>query len=66
MRVLFAFFDPEALHHDKLFQSTSFGLRALEYIGEAYLMAKKPIEAEKHLVPLQALCEVTATGVTTI
>jgi Tfp pilus assembly protein PilF len=31
-------------------------LGAHEYIGEAYLMAKKPSQAEKHLVQLQALC----------
>ena len=29
---------------------------AHEYIGEAYLMAKKPAEAEKHLAQLEALC----------
>ena len=29
---------------------------AHEYIGEAYLMDKKPAEAEKHLVQLEALC----------
>lgn len=31
-------------------------LGAHEYIGEAYLMAKKPLEAQKHLLQLQALC----------
>ena len=31
-------------------------LGAHEYIGEAYLMAKKPSQAEKHLVQLQVLC----------
>jgi Flp pilus assembly protein TadD len=29
---------------------------AHEYIGEAYLMDKKPTEAEKHLVLLEAIC----------
>lgn len=29
---------------------------AHEYIGEAYLMSKKPAEAEKHLAQLEALC----------
>lgn len=29
---------------------------AHEYIGEAYLMDKKPVEAEKHLVILESLC----------
>jgi Flp pilus assembly protein TadD len=29
---------------------------AHEYIGEAYLMDKKPAEAEKHLVMLEQLC----------
>lgn len=29
---------------------------AHEYIGEAYLMDKKPAEAEKHLVELQRIC----------
>ncbi len=29
---------------------------AHEYIGEAYLMDKKPQEAEKHLVELEKLC----------
>ena len=29
---------------------------AHEYIGEAYLMDKKPAEAEKHLAQLEALC----------
>jgi Flp pilus assembly protein TadD len=29
---------------------------AHEYIGEAYLMDKKPAEAEKHLAQLQTLC----------
>ncbi len=29
---------------------------AHEYIGEAYLMDKKPAEAEKHLVQLEAIC----------
>ena len=31
-------------------------LGAHEYIGEAYLMDKKPEEAEKHLVQLEVLC----------
>jgi Flp pilus assembly protein TadD len=31
-------------------------LGAHEYIGEAYLMAKKPAEAEKHLAELTKLC----------
>ncbi len=31
-------------------------LGAHEYIGEAYLMDKKPAEAEKHLVILEQLC----------
>lgn len=31
-------------------------LGAHEYIGEAYLMDKKPIEAQKHLQQLQTLC----------
>ncbi len=31
-------------------------LGAHEYIGEAYLMDKKPEEAEKHLTQLEALC----------
>jgi Tfp pilus assembly protein PilF len=30
---------------------------AHEYIGEAYLMDKKPAEAEKHLVELQRICD---------
>jgi Tfp pilus assembly protein PilF len=29
---------------------------AHEYIGEAYLMDKKPAEAEKHLAELQRIC----------
>ena len=29
---------------------------AHEYIGEAYLMDKKPAEAEKHLARLEAIC----------
>ena len=29
---------------------------AHEYIGEAYLMDKKPAEAEKHLVQLESIC----------
>jgi Flp pilus assembly protein TadD len=29
---------------------------AHEYIGEAYLMANQPIEAETHLVKLEAIC----------
>jgi Flp pilus assembly protein TadD len=29
---------------------------AHEYIGEAYLMDKKPVEAEKHLAELEKLC----------
>jgi tetratricopeptide (TPR) repeat protein len=29
---------------------------AHEYIGEAYLMARKPAEAERHLKRLEALC----------
>jgi Flp pilus assembly protein TadD len=29
---------------------------AHEYIGEAYLMDKKPAEAEKHLAQLEAIC----------
>ena len=29
---------------------------AHEYIGEAYLMDKKPAEAQKHLVQLEAIC----------
>lgn len=29
---------------------------AHEYIGEAYLMAKKPAEAERHLAELQRIC----------
>ena len=29
---------------------------AHEYIGEAYLMDKKPAEAEKHLVELEKIC----------
>ena len=29
---------------------------AHEYIGEAYLMDKKPVEAEKHLVSLEKIC----------
>ena len=29
---------------------------AHEYIGEAYLMDKKPVEAEKHLAQLETLC----------
>ncbi len=29
---------------------------AHEYIGEAYLMDKKPADAEKHLVQLEAIC----------
>ena len=29
---------------------------AHEYIGEAYLMDKKPLEAEKHLAELEKLC----------
>ena len=29
---------------------------AHEYIGEAYLMDKKPAEAEQHLSQLEALC----------
>ncbi|MBA2963772.1 MULTISPECIES: tetratricopeptide repeat protein [Ramlibacter] len=33
---------------------------AHEYIGEAYLMEKKPAEAEKHLVRLEQICGGTA------
>jgi hypothetical protein len=29
---------------------------AHEYIGEAYLMDKKPAEAEKHLASLEKIC----------
>jgi Flp pilus assembly protein TadD len=29
---------------------------AHEYIGEAYLMEKKPVEAEKHLAELEKIC----------
>jgi hypothetical protein len=29
---------------------------AHEYIGEAYLMDKKPAEAEKHLASLEQIC----------
>lgn len=29
---------------------------AHEYIGEAYLMDRKPLEAEKHLLRLEAIC----------
>jgi tetratricopeptide (TPR) repeat protein len=29
---------------------------AHEYIGEAYLMDKKPVEAEKHLTELKRIC----------
>ncbi len=29
---------------------------AHEYIGEAYLMDKKPVEAEKHLAELEKIC----------
>ena len=29
---------------------------AHEYIGEAYLMEKRPLEAEKHLVELENIC----------
>lgn len=29
---------------------------AHEYIGEAYLMDKKPVEAEKHLASLEKIC----------
>jgi Flp pilus assembly protein TadD len=29
---------------------------AHEYIGEAYLMAKRPVEAEKHLAELEKIC----------
>ena len=48
---------PKAFEHYK----TALGLNpkhkgAHEYIGEAYLMDKKPQEAEKHLVELEKLC----------
>ncbi len=48
---------PKAFEHYK----TALGLNpkhkgAHEYIGEAYLMDKKPQEAEKHLAELEQLC----------
>jgi Tfp pilus assembly protein PilF len=43
-------------HYDTALQLNPRHLGAHEYIGEAYLMAKKPAQAAKHLAQLQTLC----------
>jgi Tfp pilus assembly protein PilF len=48
---------PKAFEHYKIaLQIDPKHKGAHEYIGEAYLMAKQPAEAEKHLVILEQLC----------
>jgi Tfp pilus assembly protein PilF len=48
---------PKAFEHYKIALQLDPGHKgAHEYIGEAYLMDKKPIEAEKHLATLEKLC----------
>ena len=43
-------------HYKKALELNPQHKGAHEYIGEAYLMDKKPAEAEKHLARLEALC----------
>ena len=43
-------------HYKKALELNPKHKGAHEYIGEAYLMDKKPAEAEKHLVQLEAIC----------
>ena len=43
-------------HYKKALELNPKHKGAHEYIGEAYLMDKKPAEAEKHLVRLEAIC----------
>ena len=48
---------PKAFEHYKIaLQLDPKHKGAHEYIGEAYLMDKKPVEAEKHLVELEKIC----------
>jgi Tfp pilus assembly protein PilF len=48
---------PKAFEHYKMaLQLDPKHKGAHEYIGEAYLMDKKPAEAEKHLATLEKLC----------
>jgi tetratricopeptide (TPR) repeat protein len=48
---------PKAFEHYKMaLQLDPTHKGAHEYIGEAYLMDKKPAEAEKHLASLEKLC----------
>jgi Tfp pilus assembly protein PilF len=48
---------PKAFEHYKMaLQLDPNHKGAHEYIGEAYLMDKKPAEAEKHLATLEKLC----------
>ena len=43
-------------HYKKALELNPRHKGAHEYIGEAYLMDKKPAEAEKHLARLEAIC----------
>ncbi len=43
-------------HYNKALQLDPKHKGAHEYIGEAYLMDKKPAEAEKHLASLEKIC----------
>lgn len=48
---------PKAFEHYKIaLQLNPLHKGAHEYIGEAYLMDKKPLEAEKHLASLEKIC----------
>lgn len=48
---------PKAFEHYKTaLQLNPLHKGAHEYIGEAYLMDKKPLEAEKHLASLEKIC----------
>lgn len=44
-------------HYKKALAINPKHLGAHEYIGEAYLMDKKPLEAEKHLAEIEKICE---------
>jgi Flp pilus assembly protein TadD len=43
-------------HYAKCFKINPNHVGAHEYIGEAYLMDKKPAEAQKHLAALEKIC----------
>lgn len=43
-------------HYNTAIQLNPSHIGAHEYIGKAYLLVKKPAEAEKHLLQLRALC----------